>query len=381
MRPERSSVQGVSERISPDEAIEMAKIAVGGRNTRGFDYSVAEVEILKSKSTTRSENANDTVAYIVNFAKNAGFAVIAGSRKVYPVLAFSEDGSLDSSNELVKDNFLDRIESYLSESVADEFKDVVPEDFESCYVETPKVLCSIGQGAPWNKFVVKDHPNCVAGCVAVATTLVMMHAKSELKYFSSLQNVNTTYNLNAMVKAIHVHDFPYLYPPAVAGDFKRIVGGNPSYSAYTYEQAVDSVASLLYNVGKCTYMNYGEEASSTSSTYAYAQLRSHKYNPSIFYDFDVVSVCDYILDDNLIYFKGREASGQNGHAWVGDGCRVCYDEVTGEMNNRYIHCDWGWNGRSNGYFSGPVFSAGGYDFAKIEYMYIKRASDVYKSPR
>lgn len=164
---QESSVQSVSERITPAEAIEMAKIAVGAK-TRSLSFSAPEMEVVKVKNATRSVSVNDTIAYIINFADDNGFAVISASRTVYPVLAFSTDGRFDCSNEIAMENFIDRLEDYTSSS--DEVLDYdVKNDFVECEVITPRVLMSIGQGNPWNKYVAKDHPDCPAGCAAVAT--------------------------------------------------------------------------------------------------------------------------------------------------------------------------------------------------------------------
>lgn len=38
----------------------------------------------------------------------------------------------------------------------------------------------------------------------------------------------------------------------------------------------------------------------------------------------------------------------------------------------FIHCDWGWGGNSNGYYSGAVFNAQGYNFKPSKFFAIKR---------
>ncbi|HCD77738.1 MAG TPA: hypothetical protein DEQ27_05375 [Prevotella sp.] len=38
----------------------------------------------------------------------------------------------------------------------------------------------------------------------------------------------------------------------------------------------------------------------------------------------------------------------------------------------YIHCDWGWGGSCNGYYSGAVFNAGNYNFSPSNFFALKR---------
>lgn len=42
------------------------------------------------------------------------------------------------------------------------------------------------------------------------------------------------------------------------------------------------------------------------------------------------------------------------------------------VGDTYIHCDWGWGGSCNGYYSGSVFSASSYDFTPQNYFAVKR---------
>ena len=71
--------------------------------------------------------------------------------------------------------------------------------------------------------------------------------------------------------------------------------------------------------------------------------------------------------------RGKSASSGIGHAWVADGYKqINYIQTTYEyeLNGRpvivdqsittqyYLHLNWGWDGRNNGYFYEGVFNAG-----------------------
>lgn len=57
--------------------------------------------------------------------------------------------------------------------------------------------------------------------------------------------------------------------------------------------------------------------------------------------------------------------------------RVCYffcvdyDDPSIILDT-YIHCDWGWGGSSNGYYSSSVFSASSYNFTPQNYFAVHR---------
>ncbi len=51
-----------------------------------------------------------------------------------------------------------------------------------------------------------------------------------------------------------------------------------------------------------------------------------------------------------IYYRGEGSDG--GHAWVIDGYK----------NDNSFHCNWGWNGSDNDWYSLSALNAGGYQF-------------------
>lgn len=61
-----------------------------------------------------------------------------------------------------------------------------------------------------------------------------------------------------------------------------------------------------------------------------------------------------------------------GHAWVSDGCYFCVD--AGDRNKiteTYLHCDWGYGGSGNGYFSRSVFSSTEGNYRPNKYFALK----------
>lgn len=93
---------------------------------------------------------------------------------MYPVLGFSDTGHFDLENEIAKVNFVDKIGAYIDDNEDKGITyEVKAEDFDGCYAASPSIMSSIGQGEPWDKYVIEEHPGCPVGCVAVATALFL----------------------------------------------------------------------------------------------------------------------------------------------------------------------------------------------------------------
>lgn len=353
----------VTQHIDEQEALSIANKVLKSGKTRATNYEYPNFAYV-TKNASRSNDV-DTLAYVLNYPNNSGFVIVATSRCVYPVLGFSDEGNFSFDNEISKTNFIEYIGDYIANADSSKTYDVSDNDFDNCYSISPMVQSSLSQRSPWNKYVIQEHPGCPVGCVAVATALVMSHSKLILSYH------NSKYYLRSIVMAIH--DGQNATESTSSTVRKRIIGGNP-YVQYSYEQAVDSMAKILYWIGKDVNMNYSTTSSGAVSYDAYTLCKSLGFNiQSGFADFDITEVTRYLSDGCIIYLRGRDTDKNSGHAWVSDGCYYCVDYGDNTViKDTYIHCDWGWGGSCNGYYSGSVFEASGYNFTLQNYFAIKR---------
>ena len=155
---------------------------------------------------------------------------------------------------------------------------------------------------------------------------------------------------------------------------------------YTYEQAVDSMAKLLYWLGKDLGIEYKPGTSSASILSGYNLCKQLKEVKDLdFYTFDINKITRLIQNDHIIYIDGRNLEGLDGHAWVSDGVAFCVtiDESERNLSQRekieetYIHCDWGWDGSCNGYYSGSVFKPNEYSFRPSIYFALRRGKNSF----
>lgn len=360
----KESATNSSFNVSKEDAINIAKKVLNKPITRSFVADFPIFEYVINEKQTRSASSADTLAYVLNYPSNAGFVIVSTDRRVYPVLAFSNQGNFSFENENAKTNFIDNLSTYLEGLDSETIYEVSENDFDGCYVIQPMVQISLSQGSPWDKYVIVEHPNCPVGCVAVATALVMSHSKYQINYHNSI------YHLKSMITAINNGQ-----NSTKTNAPQRIVGGYPPVQpTYTYEQAVDSMAKLLYWIGKDVNMSYSPGGSGAVSRDAYELCKSLNFSiPSGFATFDIKEVTQYLKDNHIVYLRGSDINGKGGHAWVSDACYFCVDySDRSQILDTYIHCDWGWGGSCNGYYSGSVFEASSYKFRPGNYFAIKR---------
>lgn len=364
-----------STHISESQAAEMANMVMyGSLNTRTEIWEIPTCEYVLENNSTRSVAVMDTLAYVFNYPHDKGFVILSSDRRVYPVLAFSNEGHFSFDNEIARDNFISNIGSYLSEAAPGSYYEVSPEEFDGCYVVDPIINFSLNQTSPWDKYVIEEHPGCPAGCVAVATALVMSHSTPVMTYH------DIKFNFESIIKALNPSNDDSATSDTNQSVFPWTL--EPMFPTYTYEEAVDYMAKLLYWIGKDVNMTYETDGSFANSRKAYDLLNDLGFNiPSGYAGFDIVKITKYLSDNHIIYLRGSNLTGGGGHAWVSDACHYCVNlENENEILDTYIRCDWGWGGYCNGYFSGSVFTAGGRKFRPEHYFAVLIENNNLKQP-
>ena len=226
----------------------------------------------------------------------------------------------------------------------------------------PLLTTAWGQDAPYNLLCpTKTNANgqpqhCRVGCVACAMGQVMRY------YRYPEVGIGTGTNLfNASLTA----DFGNTYY-AWADMAERYTAG--SYS----DAEAEAVATLLYHCGVALNMIYGLESSSTFTAFANnmttALVRYFGYDDTTLRS---VSRSKYSRDEWLQLIREELSAGRpiiytgtsptmGGHTWVVDG----YDD------EGRIHMNWGWTGRSDGYYDIDLTNVRGLDFSQKQSMVI-----------
>lgn len=355
--------------ISQSRAIEMAEDFFDNiQISRSGQRTPSEIEYVLRQSMSRSGNdLPDTLAYIINYADNQGFAIIANSTKVKAPLAFSDTGNFSLAFEPTNENFIRRIEPYLSKlnvenTNSDEIEIYDPPKIIPCLIQN-KLKVHPHQSSPWDKYVIIKHPGSPVGCAPLAVTNIMLHAKDSFKF-----NGETIY-AKAIIDAIHdAHSLP----GSLNNDKKFETNGTegfvypdtiPIQVWYTWQKGTDLFAKMLSDVGEKMNVTYGDYSTGTSGYGGYALpiLRECGFNVlpttgTSLLSYDFMTAFNYIKEGYLLYMRGLRLENGKGHAWVVDGGMYTYNSTDkSKILNAWIHCDWGHGGAHNGLFSGEVF--------------------------
>lgn len=321
---------------------------MNSKGTRAFnqDISIANIKPFSIENKTRaSEGANtDTLFYIVNFNDSCGFAIASADKEDAPVLALIEHGNYNGTESLNPgfDAFMNTlIETHIAQVPCIEGKwgggpsISRPDKFE---VMAPLLKTKWGQRRPYN-----DYCPGPTGCVITAA--------SQICSFLEKPN-NIRYQYNSEFGEATINWTKVNQECAIDGQL---------LSAETKEQ----IARLMRFWGINFNAEYSSNSTSADTGDAVDKMRDN-------FGFNVTGLSDYNIDNvikdlksghKIIIMRGNARYYHvafvvrkyvDGHAWVVDGY---IDQVKNKQENKYIHCNWGWDGSHNGYFLSDVLNA------------------------
>lgn len=355
------SAESMNHRMELSEATDIAESYFNSGQTRSASNLEVSYVVETGKATKGASSGSDTLAYIFNNGVNDGFVLVATDDRVFPLLAFSDEGHFAyDENDIVYNEFISKLGDYYEQNSSNDTYDYDIDEFlATCVLQDGILQNSWNQRNPFDKYVIQEHPGCPAGCVAVATGMIMTYCKDALTYHGELFD------------NIQINE-----------------GLTEDKNSPEYITAADRAAKLLYYIGKDVNMNYSPDGSGARSIAALSLLEKEEYNvlSSILNTFDIIDAIDYMEDNCILYIEGRNTNGISAHAWVVDGYAYCYEmREPGEFGTpdspfhseeideetAFVHCNWGWGGSYDGFFQGEVFKPyWGYD--NIKYFPVKK---------
>ena len=314
------------------------------KNIESNRFELKNIEIIKEK--------NIELMYIYHL-NPTGFILISADNNSYPVIGYSFDNNFKTQNmpinmswmfENAKKNILHKIETseIRENSIELEWNKYLGTTSQSRERNvSPLIDAEFDQSGSWNNILTSETGfNGPVGCVAVSMAQIMHY----WKYPYQGQGYN----------GYDEDDLGFLEV-----DF--------SQAFYDFDNMPSTYATnpsrlLLYHSGVGVNMNYesGGSGASCEGVYPsaeYAMKNFFKYSESVqsidLDNYDLNEWRDVLkneLDHNkpILYSGFSDSYGNGGHAWNIDGY---------QSNN--MHCNWGWGGYNNGYFSLPYM--GGFD--------------------
>lgn len=339
--------------ISQDSAIVLANKAVAsitgnlGDATRGVEgRKVKSVSVVNDVLTSRaaSDNGISKSLYIVNYENEKGFAVVASDKRLQPIYAVSDSGSLNIRDTIENKGlalFFSGVQYDMARTSSNSPTIAVgPNNQNYVYGAQVSPLISSntrkwGQDNPYNKYCpLVSGERSFVGCAPVACAIIMSY---------------------------------YMWPKKITDFSSGFYDMNLPWRSMKNGGANDKVAFLFSELGTQKLLNtkYSSnvEVGSRSNIDSIAPtfLKMGYLVPKKFNLFDSGDICE-ILDDAQRGITDNSGHGPvlisascvdgGAHIWVIDGYvknPVAPDGATWKVI--LYHCVWGYNnGLNNGYF-------------------------------
>ena len=336
-----------------------------------------ELAITKAGATPVTGGLTDTVLYIVNFKDNNGYAVLSAmTSAANPVFCVTEAGQISPEDFMAADEYLQSISpidepvdyitddpyfndmgkifvpaAILSKIYSGDLTIKLPDDEEEdggneqhTRLYDTVVVSKVGpfletkwmQRSPFNDFL--NNPDIPAGCVAIATAQIL--AYNEIAPKDSFDG--HPYDWDLMKTVYNYRDINYKGSP----EAQKLV------SAFSKEVGKRENCRIRYRK-KGSY-GYDDGAKRPFKNYGYKNV--HKY---INFNKRTKEQVINQINRGLPVYIGAWDARFNGHSWVIDGLfvRNIYYASTGKLKEqqKMFHCNWGWNGTSDGYYIQGIF--------------------------
>ena len=269
--------------------------------------------------------------YAFNVGNDGGFVVVSGDDSVEPILGYADEGYIDLND--LPDGLQYMLDCYAASPAR---TPVIVQRTVRAPI-APLIETKWSQRDPYNRCTPYDsnaNSHTPTGCVATAMAQVMKYWNWPQTACQPLPGYRPILSPNDTVAPV----------PATTFDWANML---PIHTGDESEAEQDAVAKLMEYCGKALQTRY---RSSSSSAYAmsisYVLKTYFDYDPGVsFVHREHYSYAEWV---ELLYnelaagrplcYSGQSAGG--GHSFVCDG----YD------SDDYFHFNWGWSGKSDGYF-------------------------------
>lgn len=326
---------------TPEEAAVIAAKYLTASNAPSRDGSSASAAKQVSLAMTQAKPGSDEAAlYVFNTEGGDGFAIISADDRMQDLLAYSDNGHIDTGNIPANMQWwMDATSAAMTNHATNAaalpsgYKVIMPllDDIEWNQFEPYNLLCPEIEG---------EH--AVTGCVATAAAQVMRYWKWPLH-----GNGSSSYEWEGQTLSANYSGTYY--------DWDNMPGQSDEYIS---EQQCNAVSTLMYQVGVALCMGYGTSATggSSASTRDIASALPTYFGYVARYHETSEGRLNIVYQDlqagRPVIMSGANSNGNNGHAFVCDGTDI----------RGFLHINWGWGGAFNGYFAYGHLTVQGDDF-------------------
>lgn len=295
----------------------------------------ADLKLLKKAPGSKASDVDAKAAYYVfgGERENSGFVIVAGDDRAPAVLGYSDSGKFDARD--VPPALQELLDDYAAQMQELESGGEPRAIITSRPPVAPLLSCEWAQQEPYKlmmPFIDEDYQP-VTGCVATAMAQVMYYWKWPLQTTAIPEYVTESDSI----------EVPGLMPAEFDWDLMQ----DSYFTSDSTSESAWEVAKLMRYCAQAMEMNFSYLGSGAVTAYMPLALSTYfGYSPNV-HMLNRINFTAQEWEDSIyaelraarpIIFSGRKAV--SGHAFVCDGC---------DGEGMY-HINWGWNGKSNGYY-------------------------------
>ena len=352
-----------------DDAYDIAKEAVAwldygdSRGEVRYLPSKDDIKVLKSAASRGEEN--DTLMYVVNYENEKGFAIIPANRNMPKLLAVTESGSYIPNEKTDVEPFNDYMD-FIIQSIGDggitdpgkdDNKPVPMEEWKEVEHESVNSQYGLKKSTIWGNDGIEgkyfENNSCGFGPLAASLCLA---------YFQYPSSMTLTHNGNAKLTI----------------DWNTILQHDASKNVYSGSKFVrcddgltpasqDVISRMCKEVAVRANATIKNGKTTVSITNLANALKSLGFSAT-----DNAKLEERIISSPIVYVPYAQNGNGEWNMWIIDGYKyseITYDKYkrindpnmgitrpweyisTRKENHEYVHHNWGWNGKYNGWFS------------------------------
>ena len=341
-----------------------------------------EAQLRKRVAAARKASSPDQSFYVVNDEANNRFVIVSADERMYQILGYSDHGSFVVED--APDGLLFMLDEYnrqydLMNALGN--TTIVYKSPKNATPIAPLLSTKWGQGNKdcntyWMQCPQFNGENCYTGCVATAMAQVMAYHK----YPDSGQGGSVSYTTNNGILQNMNFDSQHFDWSKMRDtyDYYFDDNGEVQWVSERTDEEKNEVAKLMHACGISVFMEYTPSGSGAAPyDLPYALIHHFGYNPNIYYaakdyykrqTWDSLIVCELNAKRPILY-GGRGSLG--GHRFVLDGV---------DSEGRY-HFNFGWNGKSDGYYELDALNPGKYNFSSEQSMILLVTKETVGEPK
>ena len=326
-------VMAVSASASPITRQQALSRAKSELTRQGININVESMQAISNK--VQGSHTSGIEPYYIFNGSNA-FVIASGDDRMPEVLGYSDNNAIDPND--IPDGLKDLLECYEVEVTNLGANDgmPVPNGSISRAPIAPLLKSKWNQNAPYNNLCpIYDGTNrAVTGCVATAMAQVMYYHKWPTSISYSIPAYTTK------TKGIYM-------PALSASGFPSMSAMTDNYSWNASGTAATAVAKLMLYCGQSLEMNYNNSSGAATanipvmlSTYfRYASTGRYLERKNYTAEEWASLIYTELAAKRPVVYRGSAYNG-GGHSYIVDGIDT----------NGLFHINWGWGGKSDGYF-------------------------------